>query len=205
MKKIICLILFFVFLMPLCAFADILPYKIYACSTEKINTSQIKEGEYLTFLTIGQYEIAENKYIEENAIVKVIIKKYVKPKRGKRNGYAKIELVEYSIPSKDNEIINISNKNITGTLKLSSPLDKKEIIKNASVAVTGHFLEIPGFSQAIAISKGLINPNPEQNRLQSAGTNLYESTPFTYVEKGNDLEIEENAIVVLKIKNNENY
>lgn len=202
MKKIIYLTLL-VFLMPLFAFAEVIPHKIYACSSERIETERIKKGEHLSFHSIDEYEISDIEFIEENSIVTVKINQYVEPKRGKRSGYAKVNLISYTVPSKNNETVNTENRDIAGTLRLSNPLDKKEILKNAGVSAAGHFLKIPGFSQAIAVSKGLINPNPEQNRLQSAGTNLYESTPLTYAEKGVDLIIEEDAIVVLTLKNKE--
>lgn len=202
MKKIICLALL-ILLMPLYSFAEVIPHKIYACSLEEIGTKQIKAGEHFTFQVIEEAELSDIEFIEENSVITVKINQYIAPKRGKRNGYAKVNLIKYTIPSKGNEVISLEDRNICGTLRLSNPLDKKEILKNAGVSAAGHFLKIPGFSQAIAVSKGLINPNPEQNRLQSAGTNLYESTPLTYSEKGIDLTIEEDAIVVLTLKNKE--
>ena len=204
MKKIIYSVLFILLLIPLYVCAQVIPDKIYACSIERIDTSAIKAGQILDFHSIGTYEFSEDKYIEEKSIITIMIEKYIEPKRGKRDGYAKIKLIKYTIPSKDNEIVCTKNDNITGTLKLSNPIDKKDIFKSAGVSAAGHFLKIPGFSQAFAVSKGLIKPNPEQNRLQSAGTNLYESTPLTYAEKGIDLEIEEDAIVVIKLRDEDN-
>lgn len=201
MKKIIYLALFIVLLLPLYAFSQIIPDKIYACSTQEIDIKTIEEGDLISFHSIGNYELGEENYIEENSIITVKIKKYVSPKRGKRDGYAKISIIQYTIPSLENKVIDLTDKKITGTIKLSNPLDKKELLKNAGVSAAGHFLKIPGFSQAIAVSKGLIKPNPDQNRLQSAGTNLYESTPLTYAERGVDLVIEEDAIVVLTLRN----
>lgn len=200
MKKIIYLAIFILFLIPIYTYAQVIPDKIYACSTQEIDVKAIKEGELLSFHALGDYEFAESNYIEENSIITVKIKKYIPPKRGKRDGYAKIQVIQYTVPSEENKIVDLSKKKIMGKLKLSSPIDKKEILKNAGVSAAGHVLKIPGFSQAIAVSKGLIKPNPDQNRLQSAGTNLYESTPLTYAEKGIDLLIEEDAIVVLKLK-----
>ena len=77
--------------------------------------------------------------------------------------------------------------------------DIKEIIESASVSLAGKLLKVPGFTQAFATAKGLIKPNEGQSRLKSAGQNLYESTPLTYIKEGEDLEIEPDSIVVIKV------
>ena len=87
-----------------------------------------------------------------------------------------------------------------GKMKVSTPKDYKDILKNTGISIVGHALKFPGFSQAIAISKGLINPDEDKSRLKTAGENLYESTPLTYAEKGKDFEVDEDGIVVIKLK-----
>lgn len=203
MRKIIYIALFFIIMMPLFAFAKVLPYKIFVCSLQEIQTNELNQGKYYTFQTIDNYQISKDEYIEDNSSVTIKINQYIKPKRGKRNGYLKITLVQYTIPSEDDKIINLSDKHITGTLRLSNHLDKKELVKKVGITAAGHFLKIPGFTQAVAVSKGILNPNPNQNRLQSAGNNLYETTPLPYTEKGDDLMIEEDAILVISVKNKE--
>lgn len=180
--------------------AQIISHKIYAISHNNVRTDQIAKDNVLQFQAIEQYLISDTEYVEKNSVLNLKIKEYVQPKRGKRDGYLKVELISYTIPSENDKIVRISNEKLGGTLKLSTPKDVKEIAKNAGVTIVGHILKIPGFSQAVAVSKGLINPNPEQNRLQSAGTNLYESTPLTLTEVGENLCIEEDSIVVIKIK-----
>ena len=100
--------------------------------------------------------------------------------------------------------MSVTTDELIGTLKLSTPLDKKELAKKAGITIVGQVLKFPGFSQAVAVSKGLIAPNEDQSRLESAGTNLYKSTPLTYSEKGNDLHIEKDSIVVISVKQQEN-
>lgn len=182
--------------------AEIIPHTVYAISHNNILKDNLCSGNVLTFTALDNYEISETEYIEENAIIKVKIKEHIRPKRGKRNGYLKIQVISYTVPSKDNKEIHAENRNIYGTLRLSTTKDLKDISKKTGIAITGHILKIPGFSQAIAVSKGLISPNEEQNRLQSAGTNLYKSTPLVYAEKGKDISIEEDSIVIIRVKNN---
>ncbi len=202
MKKIILMTILSLFLLPVFAYAEILPYKLYAISHNTISSSYLqKENNELSFQSLDRYFISELEYIEKNAIITVKIKEYIKPKRGKRNGYLKVQLIQYTIPSEENRIKEVENMDLYGTLRLSTPKDKKEIAKSAGISVIGHILKVPGFSQAIAVSKGILIPNPDQNRLQSAGTNLYQSTPLTYAEVGEAMEIEEDSIVVMKLKN----
>ena len=187
-------------LFPMFAFSAALPHKIYACSSSDVGKAQMKSGATLKFHAIDDYKINSYTSVEDGAVLTVKVDKYVGPKRGKRDGYLKVSLYSYTVPSESNKEIVVKEDNLSGTLKLSSHLDKKELAKKAGVTVVGSALKIPGFSQAVAVSKGLINPNPEQSRLQSAGTNLYESTPLTYSEKGKDLAIDKDSVVVITLK-----
>lgn len=203
MKKIIAFIAFIMFFVPIYVQAEIIPHTVYAISHKSVENEELCKNKELTFQSLGRYFISDTEYIEEDAIITVEITEYIKAKRGKRNAYLKVKIKEYTIPSEDNRIKNAERDNIQGTLRLSNESDKTELAKKAGVTVVGHILKVPGFSQAIAVSKGLLSPNPEQNRLQSAGTNLYESTPLTLTKKGNELFIEEDAIVVLRVKQND--
>ncbi len=201
MKKVILMAIFSIFMLPIFAYAEIIPHTLYAISHNDISTNFLQADNELSFQSIDRYFISEFEYVEKDAILTVKINEYIKPKRGKRDGYLKVKLIQYTIPSEDNKIKNVEDMEIYGTLRLSTPKDKKEIAKSAGISVVGHILKIPGFSQAIAVSKGILIPNPNQNRLQSAGTNLYESTPLTYAEVGEAMEIEEDSIVVMRLKN----
>lgn len=188
------------FMTPINAFAEIIPYKIYAIAHNDISNDELCANSVLAFQTLDQYYISDIDYIEKDSIITLKIKEKIDAKRGKRNGYLKVELISYTIPSKNDEEVMLTDKELSGTLKLSTKKDLEGIAKNAGVSLAGHVLKIPGFSQAVAVSKGLIKPNPSQNRLQSAGTNLYESTPLTYAEKGKEIKIEQDSIVVIKLK-----
>lgn len=200
MKKRFLLALFCLLLLPLAVFADIIPYKVYVCSSQEISASGITKGKLYSFHSIDRYDLSDRATLEEGASVTVKVTEYVPPKRGKRNGYAKIQVISYTVPSKNNERISVTSDELIGTLKQSTPLDKKELAKKAGITVAGQVLKFPGFSQAVAVSKGLIAPNENQSRLESAEKNLYESTPLTYSEKGHDLHIEKDGILVLSVK-----
>lgn len=203
MKKFILTILI-IAMFPVAVIAEIVPHKVYAVSHCDVMAESMYEGQNISFQSLDRYFVSETEYVEKDGIITVRLDKYVEPKRGQRNGYLKIKLVEYTIPSENNKIKNVEDMDIYGTLRLSEKKDRKEIAKSAGVAITGHILKVPGFSQAVAVSKGIIKPNPDQNRLQSAGRNLYQSTPLKYSEKGQEINIEKDAIVVLRLKTKEN-
>ena len=198
MKKLLSILSLLIFGTALSVNAQILPHTIYAVSTDEITSENIKTGEVLNFKALDEYSISETEKVEKNAEITVKVLKYTEPKRGKRNGFLKVRLISYEVPSLNEK--KRPNEKLKGTLKLSTPKDIKSIAKNAGVSVVGHILKVPGFSQALAVSKGLFEPNEDQSRLKSAGQNLYESTPLVYIEKGKDLKIEKDSIVVIKVK-----
>ncbi len=198
MKKILLTIMALLLIIPQAVMAEVIPHKIYAATEKAIDGSKLTKNSELTFKAIDNYKLSDKIIIEKNSDITVNVTDYIEPKRGKRDGYLKIKLISYTIPSinKTQDVFN----NYEGRLRVSNKKDFKEIAESTGVSVAGHFLKIPGFSQAVAVSKGLIKPNTDQNRLQSAGKNLYESTPLTYIEKGKDFNIEADTIVVISIK-----
>ena len=198
MEKIITL-LFILFLSTITQVnAEIIPNKIYAISSKTINKETIKEGDIITFISLKHCKIIDDIELNERAEITIKVHEYIKPKRGKKDGYLKIKVISYE-DNTTKKHIDLKNRNITGSLKPSTPKDIKEIVESASVSLAGKLLKIPGFTQAFATAKGLIKPNEGQSRLKSAGQNLYESTPLTYIEEGSDIEIEPDSIVVIKV------
>ena len=178
--------------------AEVIPHSIYAVSQDEISSADLKEGTIIKLKAIDNYSISKDEIIEKNSEIMVRIVQYSQPKRGKRNGYLKVNLISYEIPSKNEK--RMPKEELIGTLRLSTPKDLKSIAESAGVTVAGHLLKVPGFSQAIAVSKGLLEPNENQSRIKSAGENLYKSTPLVYIEKGKELNIEKDTIVVIKVK-----
>ena len=180
--------------------AEVLAHKLYAISNHNVPNENLTKNATIGFQTLDTYKISDEDYIEAFATVNFRIDKKVKAKRGKRDEYLKVTLLSYTIPSKDGKKVNVEKEDIEGTIKVSEEKDYKEIIKSVGLGVAGHALSVPLLSQAVAVSKGLINPNEDQSRLESAGKNLYNSTPLPYVEKGKDISIKENTIVLIKLK-----
>ncbi len=198
MKKFIYLVIIFFLYTSNQAFSQTIPNRIYTVTEKDLNTSNIEINHELTLLSFDNYNITKDINIKKGDKLILIPIEYKIPKRGKRNGYYKVKIIK--IIYKDNTYI--FEKNIIAKMRSSNPKDFKTIAKSAGVTITGHILKVPGFSQVIAASKGLIKPNEGENRLQSAGKNLYKSTPLTYIEKGEDFSAEKDSIIVLKFKYN---
>lgn len=106
----------------------------------------------------------------------------------------------YTIPSENDKEIDITDKAIEGKLKLASNTDKKGIIEQTGAYAAEVALDMPGLSQIYAATKGIVKPNDGQSRLESAGTNLYNSTLLPYINKGQDLILKEDSIVEISVK-----
>lgn len=181
-----------ILLMPICAIAEIIPRTIYAITPVDLTYKTLTVNQHISLYAIGDDAYAHQDIgIKNHEEIKIKIIEYIEPKRGKRDGYYKIEYEYEGI-------------NIPGKMKVSTPKDFKDIIEKTGVSIVGHVLKFPGFSQAIAVSKGLINPDEDKSRLKTAGENLYESTPLTYAEKGKHFEVEEDGIVVIKLRIRDN-
>ncbi len=202
MKKIkrLVLTLLLILIIPVYAQAGVISNKIYACSAEKVETVQMEEGKVLKLKTVDEYKLTDDISIENGSILTVRIKEYIPPKRGKINGQLKIYIDSYTIPSEDNKEIDITDQNITGKLKLETKIDKKEVAEMAGVTATEYALDASGLSYLYYAAKGIVKPNKGESRLKSVGTNLYNSTGLQYIEKGEDLIINENAILEILIK-----
>ena len=81
--------------------------------------------------------------------------------------------------------------------KYSLPIDKKDLAKNASLTVGSYFVK--GLSLGYNAIEGAVK-NEEGNRFKSSAVNVYENTPFSYVETGNELNILTGDIFFLKFK-----
>lgn len=116
----------------------------------------------------------------------------ISPKRLKRN--ASFSVIPESYVSKDGAM-HTFNENLKG--KYSMHMDKKELAKSASLTVGSYFVK--GLSLGVNAVEGAIK-NEEGNRFKSSVVNVYENTPFSYVETGNELNILEGDIFWLKFK-----
>ena len=116
----------------------------------------------------------------------------VSPKRLKRDAGFSFCLKSY----KDLEE-NLYTVNSHIVASYSKPIDKGGLAKNAALGVGSFFVK--GLSVGVAAVSGAVK-NEEGNRVKSSAVSAYESSPLSLVEKGEDLNIEENMHFFLKFK-----
>lgn len=119
------------------------------------------------------------------------------PKRLKRDASFTFVLKEYTDHNGKKHTVQ---KPVKG--KFTTNFDYKSVAKSAALSVGNHFVK--GISAGYTAVEGAVR-NEEDNRLKSSAVALYESSPLSYVEKGQDIVIKKNDIFILnfKVKNEE--
>lgn len=157
------------------------------------NISKETESADFSAKVLEAAEFTDGTTLEEGAVLNGKIIKAVEAKRGKRNAYIVIQPVSYTI---GNTVKTIEDKNLEAKVVGYSKKDYKKMGLDAGLAVGGYFVK--GLGQIFYFSKGLIMPDDGKSRVSSAIHNVYENTPFVYIEKGEEVEIEEGDMLVLK-------
>ena len=178
-------------------------YKMLAVSLDKISTTENNLQKYITLKVPAQNIAGADIRLENESMLRVKITEIQPAKRGKRNGYIITKLVAYSIPSNDNKAIDVTDKNIELKIKKYSETDFKGLATTAATTVVSHVVGLPFLNQGVAALKGAVKPNEGQSRIKSAGVNLYQSTPFSYVQKGEDLNVDIGEKLTLSFKTDE--
>lgn len=182
--------------------SDAKTYKIVAYSLDKISTVE-EVPEYLTLQVPSQTIAGTDLLLENDSLLRVKVTEINKAKRGKRNGFIVTKLVAYSIPSLNNKAIDVTDKEIELKIKKYSKTDFKGIAQSAATSVISHIVGIPFLNQGVAAVKGAAKPLEGQSRIKSAGISLYESTPFSYFKKGEDLNVKAGEKLTISFKSAE--
>lgn len=188
MRYLYILITFILF--PIFAIAAVIPDKIYATTPVELSNN-LKPNHYVDLDVLKLGSMTQDIELEHGEAINVKIKEYVPPKRGKIDGYYKVDF-NYK-----------NNGAMQGKMSVAKQTDFKDISKKAGATIAGHALGVTMLPQAYAVTKGLVKPNENQSRLKSAGTNLYNSTPLTYTEKGQEFSVPAGGVVVLSLKSND--
>lgn len=191
MKKIFYTILFYFLITPFVFAQNILVESMTDFNTndnEKVFSAKVVE----------ETELSDGKIIKANSTINGTILKTVDAKRGKRNAYIVIQPESFEI---DGVIHLIEDENLEAKVVGYSKRDYKKTALDAGLAVGGYFVK--GLSQVFYFSKGLIIPDEDKSRIKTAFHNVYENTPFVYIEKGEDVDIEKGDLLVLKVYHSE--
>lgn len=149
--------------------------------------------------TLGKYEL------KQNDILKCKVLQVVDPKRGKRNAVFYVQPVCYSDYGKvtqiNDEYYGKYSKTVLSKEEIKN-LPKGKIVKGAALAVGSYFIK--GLSTGVSFAQGVIQ-NEEDNRLKSGVVQAYKDSPLSYVEKGEQLDINigDEFYLVFKLDNDE--
>ena len=130
--------------------------------------------------------------INEGYILKGDIVDVSSPKRLKRDASFAFILKEYTDNNGETQKVDSLVKG-----KFTTKFDYKSAAKSAALGVGSYFVK--GLSSAYAAVEGAIK-NEEGNRFKSGAISLYESTPISYVEKGEDIVIKKDQVFILNFK-----
>ncbi len=112
------------------------------------------------------------------------------PKRLKRDATFSFKPISYIDVDGNNHNINSDIKG-----KYTTLLNKGQIAESAAKSVGNFFIK--GFSMGISAVEGAVK-NKEDNRLKSSAVSVYEASPVSYVEKGQEINIEKSEVFYLK-------
>lgn len=105
----------------------------------------------------------------------------VSPKRLKRDADFSFEPISYTDLNGES---HVPDWNIDASY--TQPIDKKKLAKKTALGVGSFFVK--GLSVGVAAVSGAVQ-NENGNRIKSSVSSAYQASPFSYAEKGQDLEV----------------
>lgn len=186
MKKLCLSILFVLGLLSQPAFAKIVAVEALEDFTTE-NPPRVMSVKILEDVTLDENISFKNGDIVEGKVVDV-----TEPKRLKRN--ATFSFIPLSYKNTNGEIIEIKGYY---PAKYSTRLNKGELAKTAALGVGSFFVK--GLSLGYSAVEGAIK-NEKNNRFKSSVTEVYEDSPFSYVEKGGEIVISKEQPFLLNFK-----
>jgi len=147
---------------------------------------------YVSFKVLESYKLKNGVSFEYGSIVKGRMLEVKLPKRGKRDAYFIFMPESYTIPSKK-VTKSLRHKNLEAKLTGYKKLNKAKLVEKTSVNASG--LVIPGLSSAYWFSKGAIKPKYGQTRMKAGVNSVYENSPLSYIEQGDELIVKEGRFL----------
>ncbi len=154
------------------------------------NFSTENPPQSISIKLLEPLEVSENEFYKAGVIMKGDLFDVVSPKRLKRD--ADFSFKPVTITDLDGKTYQIES-NIKASY--TTPIDKGKVAKNAALGVGSFFVK--GLSVGVAAVSGAVK-NEEGNRFKSSAVSAYEASPFSYVEKGQDISIAQNQVFFLK-------
>lgn len=146
----------------------------------------------ITVKLIEPLELANEFQLNAGVIMQGDLVDVTSPKRLKRDANFSFKPKSYTDKDGEHKI----TQDVTASY--TEPVDKGNLAKNAALGVGSFFVK--GLSIGYAAVEGAVK-NEEDNRFKSSITSAYESSPFSYANKGEDLEIKKSQYFYLKFPN----
>ena len=188
MKKWLCLLSAMVFSAASVCAAEILQVE----SLTKFSTAEYPAEVQLRAL--NDINLSTDIQIKEGYTVTGKLTDVSSPKRLKRDAkfsFMPLYYVDYSGKT------NMIKEPVEGKFTKDIEINKGELAKSAALTVGNHFLQ--GLSMGYYAVEGAVK-NESDNRFKSSVKSVYEHSPLSYVEKGQDIEINVHDVFGLKFK-----
>lgn len=170
--------------------------KAYAQTVEVISLSSFSTENPPAEIKIqlsDPLELTEEVTLQPGTKINGNLVDVVSPKRLKRDATFSFQPTSY-VDDKGN-ICKIEEQIVA---PYTIPIDKANIAKNTALSVGNHFVK--GLSIGVAAVEGAVK-NPEDNRLKSSVVSAYKSSPLSYVEEGEELDVAQDQHFFLKFPN----
>jgi hypothetical protein len=173
MKKFCLLVILGLLIQPV--FAETIPVQALG------NFSTAKPSSTYSVKVLKEFQLNSSITINEGDIVHGKIVDVVSPKRLKRD--ATFTFVPNKVTTENGHTTTIKGE---FPARYTVPIDKKALARTAALGVGSYFVK--GLALGVNAVEGAIK-NEEDNRLVSSIDYVYENSPLSYVEKGEDIEI----------------
>lgn len=176
-------------------FSMLLSISMVNAATDKIHVTMVGE-----FDTVNPSQTIDVRVLESNTLGNHVVKTgdiircdvltVTDPKRGKRKASFTVRPMEII----SNGETTVISENLCGKYaeKIISKeelkkIDKVKAGKKAVLTVGNHFVK--GLTAGVTLAEGMIE-NEEGNRIESGVKKVYKESPLSYVEKGEELDLE---------------
>ena len=180
---------FFIIITGICT--QVYAKTVEVTALDKISTE--KPSKSVSVRLVEPLEIIQGQVLNPGAIIAGQLVDVKSPKRLKRDAGFSFKPVTYT--DEDGK-----THKITSNIKASytKSIDKGEIAKSAALGVGSYFVK--GLSMGVAAVEGAVK-NEEGGRIKSSAVSVYEASPLSYVEKGEELTIEPGQNFYLRFRN----
>lgn len=183
MKKILNFLLVIFFLS-----AQAIAANIKIMSLQNFSTSS--PPKYYKAKIVETEMLKDGFLFEENSVICGEILEVVSPKRGKRDAYAILSINKVMIGPHQEKLRSPYLAKVVGY----EPLNPKKVA--FSLATTAAGFVVKGATQGITFIQGVAQ-NEEGNRLKSGVVNVYKNSPLSFIEPGEQLDVEVGDILLL--------